>query len=402
MKKKSLDDILRGDDPYGLLKVKPPPSPTSSDEARVVEQFCEVNEFIEKHHREPGAEPDGSASLQEMQMEQRLAALRASTRYRDLLSPIDRHSLLSAAVTREPMPQSLADILSSQSPLLSSAADDIFILKHVQSPATAPDRIAERKPCPDFAMFRPLFEAVHADIATGRRQVLPYARDQVIKAGQFFILGGLLAFVAEIKDMQIRGGKPNARLRVVFENGTEGDHLMQSLARQLYGDRRGQRITDIRSGPLFEHQPLDSKPLSKHDRVVGYVYIATSLSTHPEIVRLRGSLFKIGFTTGDVQRRISNAENDPTFLLAQAHLVRTYTAVNLDPNKTENLLHRFFAEACLNIELVDRFGKPFRPREWFLVQLPVIEQVIPMLLDGTLLKYRYDVANGDIVPRSST
>jgi hypothetical protein len=134
-----------------------------------------------------------------------------------------------------------------------------------------------------------------------------------------------------------------------------------------------------------------------HDRVTGHIYVVRSLSPLPEIKSLDGNLFKIGFTTGRFEDRIAGAKDDPTFLLAPVHPVRTYDAINLNANRVENLLHRFFADACLDIELMDRFGKPFRPREWFLVRLPLIERAIKMLLDGSIVRHVYDAKSGDIL-----
>lgn len=124
-----------------------------------------------------------------------------------------------------------------------------------------------------------------------------------------------------------------------------------------------------------------------------------SHSPSPEIAKLDGQFFKIGFTTGSFEDRIRGAKDDPTFLMAPVHPVRTYDAINLNANKFENLIHRFFAEARMDIEVMDRFGKPFRPREWFLLPLPVIETAIAMLIDGTILQHRYDAVECEIVPR---
>jgi Meiotically up-regulated gene 113 len=118
----------------------------------------------------------------------------------------------------------------------------------------------------------------------------------------------------------------------------------------------------------------------------------------PEIARLDGQLFKIGFTTGTLEDRIRGAAEDPTFLMARVRPVRSFEAINLNANKFENILHRLFAEARLEIEIEDRFGKPFRPREWFLLPLPLIEQAIPMILDGSIVRHRYDHRACAIVP----
>lgn len=125
------------------------------------------------------------------------------------------------------------------------------------------------------------------------------------------------------------------------------------------------------------------------------------VSPLPDIVRLDGQLFKIGFTTGTLEDRIRGAADDPTFLMAAARPVRSFEAINLNANKFESILHRLFAEARLDIEIMDRFGKPFRPREWFLLPLSILEQAIPMILDGSIVRYRYDHRNCSIQPRAS-
>ena len=173
---------------------------------------------------------------------------------------------------------------------------------------------------------------------------------------------------------------------------------MRSLATQLYKDPNGRRISDPEAGPLYNPQPNTTTVAAPEERITDCIYVVKSLSPLPEISRLEGHLFKIGFTSGKFEDRIRNAKDDPTFLLAPVHPVRTYDAVDLNTNKFENLMHRFFAEARLDIEIMDRFGKPFRPREWFLLPLPVIEQAIQMLLDGSIIRHHYDPKQASIVP----
>jgi hypothetical protein len=57
----------------------------------------------------------------------------------------------------------------------------------------------------------------------------------------------------------------------------------------------------------------------------------------------------------------------PTFLMAEVEIVATYELYNINRTKLENLIHRIFDPARLDIEIKDRFGNPVIPREWFLV-----------------------------------
>ena len=95
-------------------------------------------------------------------------------------------------------------------------------------------------------------------------------------------------------------------------------------------------------------------------------------------------------TGGDVKGRIATAKKDPTYLLADVEIVATFKLANINRKRLEALLHKFFGSARLDLELKDRFGEQVEPREWFLVPLPVIEEAIRMLIDGSIGNFRYD------------
>jgi hypothetical protein len=144
-------------------------------------------------------------------------------------------------------------------------------------------------------------------------------------------------------------------------------------------------------GPLFEDRPQEG------DTQTGMIYVVKSLSTDPEIRKLDGLLHKIGFTAGKMEIRIQNAKDDPTFLMAPVHPVATYTLYNINKVRLENLLHNFFGEARLNIDITDRFGKKVKPREWFLLPIEVISEAISRLRDGSITDYRFDSATASLV-----
>ena len=111
----------------------------------------------------------------------------------------------------------------------------------------------------------------------------------------------------------------------------------------------------------------------------------------------RELIHKIGFTNGKVEKRIADAANEPTYLLADVEVVKTYRLYNLNANKLENLFHKLFASAKLDIEMKDRFGKPYKPREWFLVPLEAIKEAVERLKDGTLSDYVYDAKQAKLL-----
>jgi hypothetical protein len=229
-----------------------------------------------------------------------------------------------------------------------------------------------------------------------------------------------LIYVAEKNEPHIRSGKANARLRLIFDNGTESDNLLRSLAAELYKDGpagRGRRVTAAESGPLFNENgrtntsdngdgqeaanTVTEASKEAEGTLAGQIYIVKSLSPDPEIRKLEGYLYKIGFTTGNVEARVATAKDDPTFLLAPVHPVKSYSVFNISTAKMENLLHRFFGDARLDIEIRDRFGKPCKPREWFLVPLEIVDEAVKRLIDGTIVRYRFDRISGRIVERTS-
>ncbi len=128
------------------------------------------------------------------------------------------------------------------------------------------------------------------------------------------------------------------------------------------------------------------------DLASGTIYVLRSKSNDPVIAQHRDVLHKIGVTGGDVKTRIANAKLDPTFLLADVEIIATYKLANINRTKLENLIHRVFDPARLDIEIKDRFGNPVIPREWFLVPLFVIDEAVERIKNGAITEYSYDPA----------
>jgi len=206
-----------------------------------------------------------------------------------------------------------------------------------------------------------------------------------IQKGDFFIVEGQLAYVAEMgEEFTTKYDRKDRRLRVIYDNGTENDVLQRSLQRALHRDATARFITSLEIGPLFSGEP------GEDDLAAGTIYVLRSKSDNPTVAAHRDVLHKIGVTGGKVEARIVNASLDPTFLLADVEIVATYTLYNINRVKLENILHRVFASAQLDIEIKDRFGNPVRPREWFLVPLFVVHEVVQRIKDGSITQYVYD------------
>jgi hypothetical protein len=206
-----------------------------------------------------------------------------------------------------------------------------------------------------------------------------------IEQGRFFIVSGQIAYVAEKGETTLTDqGRTDARLRVIFDNGTQSKMLMRSLQRALNKDDAGRRITEPTAGPLFSGQNADG------DEASGIIYVLRSKSDHPLVTENRELVHKIGVTNTDVEKRIAGAHLQPTFLMANVEIIATYELYNINRTKLENLLHRIFEPARLDIEIMDRFGRPVVPREWFLVPLFTIKEAVEKIKDGTITNYVYD------------
>eukprot|EP01037_Dinobryon_pediforme_P016848 gene16848-17033_t len=359
--------------------------------------------FVEQNGRAPQHGED--RDIFERLYAVRLDRIREQPDCRSVVEPLDHQGLLTGASAS---PHSAADALDddellAQLGVREESSPAITELKHVRSASEkrAAEEIADRKRCEDFDSFKPLFEQVQRELHNGERTTRRFVRDTglskaEIKAGQFFILGGQTAYVAEVGEVfKAPNGETDARLRVIYSNGTESDLLLRSLQRALYKDEASRRISDPVAGPLFADQNEEG------DEASGIVYVLRSKAEHPLVSAHRDVLHKIGVTGGDVARRIANARLDPTFLMADVEVVATYELFNINRTRLENLIHRIFGAARLDIEIKDRFGQPITPREWFLVPLFVIDEVMEKIKDGTITGYVYDPKTAALMKAAS-
>jgi len=370
----------------GPLEQKKAPARTAEQE-RVIAGFEDIIRFMDEHGRPPQHGED--RDIFERLYAVRLERLRTLTRFHELLAPMDSHGLLTDAIAIPGFSEDVDDsTLLADLGGPSEVAQDITQLRHVRSRAEiqAAEEISSRKRCEDFDRFKPLFDAVRHDLETGAREARKFGENAQIKQGEFFILGGQTAFVAEVpEELTTEHGHPQGRLRVIYDNGTEGDPLLRSFQRALYKEElNGRRITDPVAGPLFGSEAEED------DLASGTIYVLRSLSDHPDIAGRRNLIHKIGVTGGEVKARVANAPHDATYLLAGVEAVAEYKLYNINRTKLENLFHKVFAPARLEITLQDRFGHPVRPREWYLVPLHVIDEAVERIKDGSITDFSYD------------
>lgn len=356
-------------------------------QARIIAGFEEIEAFYEKNGRMP--QQGEGRDIFERIYATRLETIAASQECRDVLVGLDKHSLLEkVAVSVAELSADIDDdTLLAELGVDVPKEGDLTNLTHVKSTAEkkAAEEIGSRTLCPNFEKFKPFFAKVKEEIREGVRKTIRFKESAKINPGEYFILNGQVAYVDQMAQITMDVyGNWDGRIRIIFDNGTESNILLRSFQRALYKDEAGRRVTDPDAGPLFGGQADDS------DHESGTIYVLRSKSDQPEIKANVSVLHKIGVTGGDVDKRIANAKLDPTFLMADVEVIATYDLYNINRTKLENLLHRFFEGARLDIQITDRFGNPVVPREWFLVPLFIIDQVVEKVKDGTLGDYRYD------------
>ena len=361
------------------------PKAYSPLEARLIAGFEDITKFVDEHGHPP--QHGETRDIFERLYAVRLDQLRKNEQAISLLTDLDTHGLLtkdtSLKVT-EPDDDALLKELGID-PFV-QADDDITKIKHVAPMAhrQAAEEIANREVCRDFDKFEPLFEGVKSDIETGMRKTIKSTTQDDFDLGRFFILKGQMAYIAERgEDIKATGKNIfDARLRVIFDNGTESNLLMRSLQRSFNEPKNNARAISVpNAGPLFG----DEK-----ENQTGTIYVLRSKSNLPEIMPIRDAILKIGVTGGPIKTRISNARNEATYLLGDVEVVDEYTLYNINRRKLENLIHKIFSEAQFQVTITDRFGKPFTPREWFLVPPEAVAEAVELIRTGKITEYKYD------------
>ena len=370
-------------------------------EERIIAGFEDILRFHQTHGRAPlhGEGRDIFERLYAVRLEQLRQLPEASL----LLAGLDGPGLLTGAAADAALAAIhelgedalLAELGIGDEP---AAKGDITVLRHVRSSAQkrAAEEIADRTPCPDFENFAPLFEQVERELKSGHRKTLRFGRDASIASGNYFILGGQLAYVAEVGEpLKAPNGESDARLRVIYANGTESNLLRRSLQRALYKDDTGRRLSEPDMGPLFG--PLFGAESEPDDIESGIIYVLRSLSAHPFVAEHRELIHKIGVTGGSVEARIAGASKDATYLLADVEVVATYKLHNLNRTRLEAIFHRLFGAAQLDLTIEDRFGNPVKPREWFLVPLQVIDDAVERIRNGSITEVVYDPQSARLI-----
>ncbi|MCE9666131.1 GIY-YIG nuclease family protein [Halomonas sp. M5N1S17] len=436
-KRRTLDDIFTESDELGLLKLAPPSPSAPSADQRLVATLQGIEAFVTQHGREPQKDVE---DINEATLAVQLAALRSDPAKVEGLAAWDTLGLLevftgdaegqgegdkdqpvtadgagkggdiravSEATSSAPEKAtvspdsvtSLDDIWGSDTLGLLGGGDEsvesIFDLTHVpeSSDRDMPDEIAQRTHCDDFYRFEGLFDVVREELREGDAEAVPFQMESQIDEGDMFVLNGMLCIADQVGEESVGAGRKfNPRLRVVFDNGTESNLLLRSLARALYKDETGRRI--LRPDSTFDSM----QGITHHDKRTGVIYILRSLSQDPALRSIR-NLHKIGYTEKELEKRITGAERQQTYLEAPVQVVASFDCYNLDPRRFERLVHAMLHHQRVNVLLHSRDGGNYRPREWFDVELEAAREIVKRIVDGTIAQYRMDNTTGRLIKK---
>ncbi|HEO1800845.1 TPA: GIY-YIG nuclease family protein [Acinetobacter baumannii] len=370
----------------------------TAKEERLISGFEEIVQFYEKNHRVPSNSND--TDIFERLYAVRLNQLRKLPEAISLLEDFDQYNLLINSTTSEASNMSELEDEDLLTELGIEVEDEhnILVLNNVRSSDERKEAelIGKQKVCEDFEVFKPLFDQIQKDLDTGARYTKRYGKNNVLEKNDWFILNGQLVYIAEITEyFETSDGHLDARTRLIYSNGTESNILMRSLTKSLYKDEAGRRVlVTNNTGPLFSSTNLSEQDIDIEVKS-GSIYVLRSLSDNEFIKANKHVLHKIGVTTGNVNKRITEARKDPTYLLADVEIVATYSLPeNIVPQKLEKIIHRVLQSVQLDIVITDRFGNPVKPQEWFLVPINIIDEIVEKIKNEDIQNIVYNPVNG--------
>ncbi len=413
MDKDSILDEIFNNDPLGLLNVKPKKSNARTADERLLASFQEINDFIENND---GKEPEPNMShISEYQLYSRLKSLREDIEKVEQLKPHDINNILPAIAideVNEPREEynkpkeinSIDDLLGDDFlDILGGDDAGLFDFKHTpkEYERAQADFVARRKACKDFDKYEQLLKDVQKELAEGKRKLIDFKQDN-LQEKAFYVHNGVLFYLEEInishKEYYKEDGtrvREDGRTRCIFENGTESNMKKRSVEKILYANGRvvTENIDKVNEGFIENFGTI-----TEEDEEAGYIYVLKSKSTDERISSIT-DLYKVGYSKTDVEERIKNAKKEPTYLMAPVRIKGAWKCFNMNPQKLEQLLHNFFGNSCLEIDVFDEKGKRHTPREWFIAPFEVIEQAIELIINGKVLKYKFDAKSEQIILR---
>lgn len=338
-----------------------------------VDKFLEIIRFIKENGREP-QKTEGWTN--EKKLWARLQGYRNNSERASHVLPYDDLGILKTKKNisennkeKREDGDDLKSILKNID--MNDDYSDLLDMSRYKRTVRSVDHISRRKKVNDFSKYKTAFDKVYADIASGRRQIKRFSNYD-IEENRFYVQNGVMLYVVSISNESFKSdnGKSNARMHVVYENGTENKNLLyQSLASSLYSkDRDGRMVTEI----------IDDEELQKNfnqEITTGFIYVLQSKSNDYHIKSIK-NLYKIGFTRGSIENRIKNASNDVTYLKAPVRIVLSAEIKNVNAQILERTLHHEFSNYLVEFKSDDLK----KAKEWFIVPLESIQSKINKII----------------------
>ncbi len=375
---KELEKIF--EDPLFADVTAPQKRPTSSD--RLIAGFQEILAFYEAKNRLPKDNTPDETSLYHkwvglLKDETKIERCRLFDTYGILPSPQPEYQ-------REPTEEEQLEAIFND-PLFADTGDtadsglfDVpdYMRERLNARKEA-EYVGKRVPCEDFDRYESNFKELHQGLKSGKYRLTKFSVKN-LKVGSYFIEDGMIGYLAAFEDEGFnRHGDRDGRTRVIYENGTESDIKYKTITKNLSVTG----LSVVNCTEFTDEELQQYFTISNNDVESGTIYVLRSKSVRPEIRAIK-DLYKIGFTTTSVESRIANAKNEPTYLCADVEVVATWKVYNVKSSTFEALIHKLFADVQLQVTV-----DGFRPREWFIVPLKVIEEAIIAIIAGKSIEY---------------
>ena len=354
-----------------------------------IKKFIEIVEWVKENGHEPVAAEYGS---NERKLYSRLKGIKKRHSDDELAEYDPEHLLIKEAIPEYKTLKDKIDLNKKYDTLDDILNDDFGIFDELEIDKDLENKLhdtsklkrkitvstsnrARPKKMANFAPYERMFKKIQADLASGRRKLVRF-KNYEIEEDRFYVLRGQLIYIDAIGDTfdannNDRYKKKDARVHIIYENGTESMPLRNGLAASLYGSSKESNVKG-----MMVTDRLDSEVEIKNDDIVtGYIYVLKSLSNNSQISSIK-NLYKIGFTTGSIEKRIANAENESTYLYAPVKEVMQFKVINLKAESLETAIHHALAQYQLDVDILGPNGRKIKPKEWFVVDLDTISEIV--------------------------
>lgn len=365
--------------PYAnLFKIKPKQQNMTADD-RLLESFEEIRTFYHNHGHIPLI---NSSDMKEKLLAARLKGFRQDKNKKAMLAEKDLDNILEDDMEA---PKDFKELEKNFGGLFKGARDlfDVSSLPNngrVKRTVENNYEATRREQCPNFESdYKDAFNKIRTNLENGQLKTVKFVDIDQMQPGGYYVYKSELCYVVSFDGIEQKAGYSQQRITVVFENKTISHMYRRSLAQRLYEDS-GFAVVDKNAS---EPQELEAK-------VTGHIYVLRSKSADDKIATIK-DLYKIGMVENEsVASRITNAKNEPTYLMADVEVVNTYRVEGFNTQKLEDLIHKFFGDSQLEIEIIGNDGKTYHPREWYCVPYEVIDQAINLISTSEIVDYYYD------------